>query len=89
MTAGLGYPVLSAEIPTGGGESSPLYAWTVETVRSVMPVLIACGIATEEEISIETLEGRLRNSVVAANAQVEGPTQICGWVRLPDAQTTN
>jgi hypothetical protein len=88
-TAGLGYPVLFAEIPIGGGESSPLYAWRAETVRSFMPVLTASGIATEEEISIETLEGRLRDSVVAANAQVEGPAQICGWARLPDAQSAN
>jgi SAM-dependent methyltransferase len=85
VTAGLRCPALFAEIPTGGGESSPLYAWTAETVRSVMPVLTAYGIATEEEVSIETLEVRLRDSVLAANAQVEMPAQICGWARLPDA----
>lgn len=89
VTAGLCCPILFAEIPTGGGESSPLYAWIAETIRSVMPVLTASGIATEEEVSIETLEGRLRDSVVAANAQVEFPAQICGWARLSGALSAN
>lgn len=84
-TAGLRCPAVFAEIPIGGGESSPLYAWTAETVRSVMPVLAAAGIATPEDVSIDTLEQRLRDSVVAANAQVEWAAQICGWARLPSA----
>jgi SAM-dependent methyltransferase len=80
--AGLRCPSLFAEILIGGGESSPAYAWTAETVRSLLPVLFASGIATAEEVSIETLEVRLRNAIVAANAQVEGPVQICGWARV-------
>ena len=54
--AGLRCPSLFAEILIGGGESSPAYAWTAETVRSLLPVLFASGIATAEEVSIETLE---------------------------------
>jgi ubiquinone/menaquinone biosynthesis C-methylase UbiE len=82
VTAGLPCPMLFTEIPTGGGEDSPLYAWTAETVRSVIAVLAASAIATEDEISIDTLEDRLRTSVVAAKAQVEWPAQICGWTKL-------
>jgi SAM-dependent methyltransferase len=82
VTAGLRCPDLFSEIPTGAGKNSPLYAWTAETVRSIRAVLTASAIATEDEISIDTLEDRLRSSVVAANAQVEWPAQICGWTNL-------
>ena len=82
VAAGLRCPTLFAEISTGSGESLPLYAWMAETVRSVLPVLAASGVATAEEVLIETLEHRLRDAVAAANAQVEGPVQICGWARL-------
>jgi ubiquinone/menaquinone biosynthesis C-methylase UbiE len=82
MAADLRFPTRFAEIPIGGGASSPLYAWTAETIRSLLPAIAASGIATAGEISVETLEERLRDAVVAANAQVEFIPQICGWARL-------
>ncbi|MDB5392808.1 MAG: class SAM-dependent methyltransferase [Rhodospirillales bacterium] len=81
VNAGLQCPTLFAETLVGGGENSPLYAWTAETVRSTIPELLALGIA-EEEISIDTLEDRLRSSVVEAKAQVNWPAQICAWAQL-------
>jgi hypothetical protein len=85
VAAGLRCPTLFAEISTGSGESSPLYAWVAEIVRSLLPVLVASGITTAEEVSIVTLEHRLRGAVAGANAQVEGPVQICGWARVPES----
>jgi hypothetical protein len=80
--AGLQRPALFAEVPVGGGDDLPLYAWAAETVRSIIPELLALGLATEEELSIDTLEQRLRSSVVEAKAQVACPSQVCAWAKL-------
>ena len=73
--AGLPVPNLFREILVGGGERSPLYAWIAETMRSVWPQLVEMGIVTEEAISAETLETRLRSGVVEARNQIEcGPS---------------
>jgi hypothetical protein len=33
-------------------------------------------------VGIETLESRLREAVVAARSQIEGPGQVCAWVTI-------
>jgi SAM-dependent methyltransferase len=67
-TAGLTSPHLFAEMAVGGGANSPLYAWVAESVRTLAAEIVARGIATEEEISIETLEERLKSSAMDAFA---------------------
>jgi ubiquinone/menaquinone biosynthesis C-methylase UbiE len=80
--AGLPVPNLFREILVGGGERSPLYAWIAETMRSVWPQLVEMGIVTEEAISAETLETRLRSAVVEARSQIECPAQVFAWTRI-------
>jgi SAM-dependent methyltransferase len=82
LEAGLPCPELFAEMPVGGGENSPLYAWMAETVRTLLPHLVKLGAVTEEEVSIDTLEARLRSEAVKARSQVDVATQVCAWVRL-------
>jgi ubiquinone/menaquinone biosynthesis C-methylase UbiE len=82
LEAGLPWPELFAEMPVGGGENSPLYAWMAETVRTLLPQLVKLGAVTEEEVSIDTLEERLRSEAVKARSQVDVATQVCAWVRL-------
>jgi ubiquinone/menaquinone biosynthesis C-methylase UbiE len=85
VAAGLRCPTLFSEILCGSGKGSPLYAWVAETVKTVLPTLAASGVTTAEEVAIHTLSERLRHAVVAADAQIEGPMQICGWARLSGA----
>jgi ubiquinone/menaquinone biosynthesis C-methylase UbiE len=80
--AGLAHPHLFAEVPIGGGEGTPIYGWLAETVRSLMPTLLENGGVTEEEISINTLEERLRSGAVELQAQVDAPPQVCAWARI-------
>jgi ubiquinone/menaquinone biosynthesis C-methylase UbiE len=80
--AGLPQPTLCCESPVGGGEDSPLYAWTAETLKSFMPQLVKMRILTEDTIAIETFERRLRTAVVEARSQVVGPAQFCAWTRV-------
>jgi hypothetical protein len=70
------------EVPVGGGAASPIYAWFVEGIRSVLPQIAQMGMATGDLMPIDSLESRLRAAAVAAHSQVEGPAQICAWARL-------
>ena len=70
------------EIPVGDDSETPILTWVASTVRSVLPQLEACGAASAAQIDIETLEGRLREAVGAANVQVFGFPQMCCWARL-------
>jgi ubiquinone/menaquinone biosynthesis C-methylase UbiE len=84
--ADLPHPELFAEMPVGGGKDSPLYAWMAETIGSLMPHLVKQGVTSEEEISIDTLEERLRTQVVKMRSQVVCPPQVCAWVRLDESK---
>lgn len=75
-------PILSCEVPVGNGPHAPHYGWLVHTLRSLMPQLEKIGAATTAEIDIDTLEERLRRSLVETHGQMFGPTQLCGWVRV-------
>jgi ubiquinone/menaquinone biosynthesis C-methylase UbiE len=80
--ADLPHPELFAEVMVGGGVDSPLYAWMAETIRSLTPLLVKQGVTSEEEISIETLEERLRSEVVERQSQLVCAPQVCAWVRV-------
>jgi ubiquinone/menaquinone biosynthesis C-methylase UbiE len=75
-------PELFAELLVGGGMDSPLYAWVAETIGSLTPLLVKQGVTSEEEISIDTLEERLRSQVVKMRSQMVGSPQVCAWARL-------
>ncbi len=79
--ADLPTPTLFREVPVGGGENSPLYAWLAETVRSVWPQLVSMGILAGE-FPLEMAEENLKNAVVRAHSQIEGPAQVCAWARM-------
>jgi hypothetical protein len=75
-------PTLFCEIPIGGGAESPLLGWVVHTLRSLIPQLEKIGVATAQEIDIDTLEDRLRAATVGSQTQLMTLTQFCGWARL-------
>lgn len=75
-------PTLFCEIPIGGGAESPLFGWAVHTLRSLIPQLEKIGVATAQEIDIDTLEDRLRAAAIGSQAQLMTWTQFCGWARL-------
>ncbi|MGL4966575.1 MAG: class I SAM-dependent methyltransferase [Inquilinus sp.] len=79
--AGLGNPSLFCETPVGGGPDSPVYAWFVQTLRSLQPQIERIGRPVPADI--DTLEDRLRDEAVAAHAQLVGPHQFCAWARVP------
>ena len=81
QTAGLPCPEMFSEVPMGGA-GSLIYSWFVETVRSLLPLLVKQGFVTEQEISIDTLEDRLRSEADALKSQASATIQVCAWARL-------
>lgn len=81
--ADLPRPHLTCQSPIGGGIDSPFYPWVAETVRGLVQRILSLGIATEEEIEIDTLEERLRDGATAADSQLVAPAQFCAWTRVP------
>jgi hypothetical protein len=51
-------------------------------VRSLIPQLEKIGAARVEEIQINTLEERMRETACAVHSQLLMPMQFCGWSRV-------
>jgi len=47
-----------------------------------MPQIEKVGLATAEEIEIDTLEQRMRETACALSTQLLMPMQFCGWSRV-------
>lgn len=62
--------------PDGAG-----YAYTEQTVRSILPLMLQTGVATAEEIDVDTLAARIRDDVVAHEAALVLPPLVAAWAR--------
>jgi 2-polyprenyl-3-methyl-5-hydroxy-6-metoxy-1,4-benzoquinol methylase len=77
--AGLKPPKMFCEVPVSGGPDSPFYSWLALTIRSLLRQIEKVGLATAEEIDIDTLEQRMRETACALRTQLLMPMQFCGW----------
>ena len=68
MAAGLPAPMLSAQAAIGAGPEHPLYAHIAGFMRTLLPTMESLDVATAGQVEIETLEQRLADEVVAAEA---------------------
>lgn len=82
LDAGLSYPSISGEIPTGGGRHSYLFPWFANTIRSLGPRFEAMGLSLPPGVALDdTLAARLEEEAVALGAQIVGPHQYGAWAR--------
>jgi ubiquinone/menaquinone biosynthesis C-methylase UbiE len=81
LAAGLPEPRMRLEASVGGGLGWCGYEDAAETLRSLLPLMVKLGIATEEEVSIYTLAERLRGETVAADGVVKAPEVVGAWAR--------
>ncbi|MBO0784376.1 MAG: hypothetical protein J2P37_36700 [Ktedonobacteraceae bacterium] len=81
LEAGLPGPQMRYEAVLAGGPESPVYELCANVVRALLPVLVKLGIATEEEVEIETLEDRLRAEIVDHQGVARSPALVSAWVR--------
>lgn len=83
VDAGLPEPTLQYTAPMGGPEAWAGYQFIANSFQSILPLLEAYGIATAEEVDLETLADRLRAEVVASKRPLVLPPHITAWAQLP------
>lgn len=66
-----------------GGEEDISPALFANVVRMLVPQLEALGVATAEEIQVETLEKRMRADLAKTGGVMSTPLLIGAWARLP------
>jgi len=82
LEAGLPAPKMETAAELGGGPDWNGYEYAANTLRSVMPVLLKFGLATAEEVDIDTLADRLRAETLASGGVVKTPDLIGAWVHV-------
>ena len=80
--AGLPDPTMMMGAPVGGRGDSPAFGWS-NAIRAVVPLLERLGIASAEEVGIDTLTDRLNDEIDALDGMVMGPPMYGAWCRLP------
>jgi SAM-dependent methyltransferase len=81
LDAGLTDPQVLLTARVEGGADSPVYVYLAETIRSLLPVIVKSGLATEAEVDIDTLADRLREEVVAGEAVIVPSMMVGAWAR--------
>jgi hypothetical protein len=65
------------------GPDSPIYNLVAQTSRVMLPLMQRTGVATVEEVGVETLAERMRAEAVALDATLLTPPFIGAWTRTP------
>jgi SAM-dependent methyltransferase len=78
--AGLPGPALRQDILIGGGEAvRPAYELCTDMIRSLLPRMERYGIATAEEVQVDTLAERLERETNAAESQIAYLPVVAAW----------
>jgi ubiquinone/menaquinone biosynthesis C-methylase UbiE len=81
--AGLPTPRMILHARLERGPDSTLYQFGAQMTRVMLPLMQRTGVATAEEVGVETLAERLRAEAVASNATLVVPAWIGAWTRKP------
>ena len=81
LDAGLPAPQVRYEAAIGSEPDWVGFEWWAETVRIFLPLIEQFGIATAEEIGVETLAERLREETVNQRGVARTPMLVAAWVR--------
>ena len=81
LDAGLPEPQMELIATAGGGSMWEGYYHLAAVLKSVLQPLIKLGVATEEEVGIETLEERLREEVVGLRGATTAIALMNAWTR--------
>ena len=83
VEAGLPEPFMHFESPVGGPEGWAGYSFIANSFRSLVPLLEQFGMATADEVDVDTLAERVRQEVVASRRPLRLPPHVTAWTRLP------
>jgi 2-polyprenyl-3-methyl-5-hydroxy-6-metoxy-1,4-benzoquinol methylase len=79
--AGLPAPQMILGARVESGADSLIYAQVEQVTRTLLPLMERTGVATAEEVGIDTLAARIREEAVAGNATLVSPSLIGAWTR--------
>jgi len=79
--AGLPGPEMVLGSRVEGGPDSPVYRYLAQTVRSLLPMMERYGVASAEEVMVESFADRLQAEVTAAEAILVTPCLVGAWTR--------
>ena len=82
VEAGLPEPYMHFESPVGGPDGWAGYQYAANSFQSLLPLLEEFGIATAEEVGIETLAERIRQEVATAKRPLALPPHVTAWAQL-------
>ena len=81
--AGLPCPTMRIEQQIGGGERAfEAVRLIVDLIRTQLDSVVASGVATEEEIQIDTLMDRVMREIAANGSTVAGRGEVGAWARV-------
>ncbi len=83
VEAGLPEPYMHFESPVGGPEDWAGYSFIANSFRSLVPLLEQFGMATAEQVDVDTLAERVRQEVVTSKRPLRLPPHVTAWTRLP------
>jgi ubiquinone/menaquinone biosynthesis C-methylase UbiE len=84
LAAGLETPQLRSEAPIGGGREWVerfTAAYGATALRSLMPQILRYGIASEDEVGVETFDQRYQDEVLTQGSVVQWFTSVAAWAR--------
>ena len=79
--AGLPAPQLILHARVEHGQDAEAYGQVEQISRTLLPVMERTGVASAEEVGIDTLAERMRAEAVALDATLVSPAFIGAWVR--------
>jgi hypothetical protein len=66
-----------------GGADSVAFDFLAETIRSLLPRIVDMGVATEDEVNLETIAERFRAEAIAGDNCLILPRLVGAWARVP------
>ncbi|HEU0016653.1 MAG TPA: class I SAM-dependent methyltransferase [Longimicrobium sp.] len=62
---------------------SPVFGRLADTVRSLLPLILATGAATADQVCVESLAARMSAEARRAHARVQAPDLVGAWAPVP------
>jgi hypothetical protein len=73
----------AASAGLAGTARSAIPEYLTDTLRSVLPRVLALGLAAEAEVGIDTLAARMTSELEEADATAWAPDLVAAWARVP------
>ena len=88
LASGLNTPEMLLLAPLSGAHHGVAFEWSTESIRSLVPLLEKFGIATADEVDIDTLKDRVRSDCQEHNSLLMLLPMVTAWAKKPASKIT-